>query len=243
MTVYEDALTKAKTYDVTGSIDPNDKRLHRDITTARVRQGEALYPASLAKGNEVQTIRQFASVGIDGIYSLSFTLADGTTFSLGLPPTIGTNAAALTTSINAAANGTVPGWTNGDIVVTGGPLTVADFTLTFSGDSVKEANHGQTTIDDISVVSEGGSYHDPAELTVTNGSPSDRFWFGTLKSLGVLTGDDPGFGDAPAGQYSVIPRDTVENYPSNHTIKRLIKEATVQEGQDWEAELFPLFGF
>ena len=56
--------------------------------------------------------------------------------------------------------------------------------------------------------------------------------------MGVIEGTDPAFGAAPAGQYTVNRRDELENYPSNETIIRLIREA----GQDWSGELLPLLG-
>lgn len=68
-----------------------------------------------------------------------------------------------------------------------------------------------------------------------------RFWFAALQVLGVIrpVTTDPDFGDPPNGQYEVMTPDELENYPSNDTIAKLVLEASVQEGQDWEAELLP----
>lgn len=120
--------------------------------------------------DEVQTIAQYSSNFTAGRMRLEMNLNgmaqfDATTIDFD------DDAAALTTRINAGANNagavTAIDWTDGDIVVTGGPLTSADFTLTYSGDSVKLLNHGQAVVDLDTMT--GGSLDSPAELTVSNG--------------------------------------------------------------------------
>ncbi len=57
-------------------------------------------------------------------------------------------AAALETAIDTAASGVIPGWTNGDISVSGG--TIEDgtgLTLTYDGTSVDDKNHRPPTAD------------------------------------------------------------------------------------------------
>lgn len=82
----------------------------------------------------------------------------------------------------------------------------------------------------------------PPVFIEANAGGVPRFWFAALKALGVITGTDPAFGAVPNGQYTVIPRDSVENYPSNDIIRSLLQEANVGEGQDWVTEIFPLTG-
>jgi len=71
----------------------------------------------------------------------------------------------------------------------------------------------------------------------------NRFWFAALKAMGVITGTDPAFEAAPAGQYTVTPRGELENYPSNITIEMLLREASLGESQDWMFELGEDLGF
>jgi hypothetical protein len=234
MTILSDALARAITYDITGDIDPSARRLHRELTE---RLGELPYQnATLDAVAEVQDITSGDRDG--GTMDLDFTLADGQTFSAN---GLAWNAAAtaVQTAVDAAAVLAVTNYVAGDIVVTGGAFGAAgsDTTFTFSGSSVR-GNHPLISVDGASLT--GGSV-DPVPSEDTAGVVP-RFWFAALKALGVIEGTDPAFSATPAGQYTVNTRDELENYPSNSTIRMLIKEATIQEGEDWESELLPLLG-
>jgi hypothetical protein len=231
MTIKSDALSLAKTYDVTGKIDASARRIHREIEHIVAEQP---YQSGLDKISEVITIT--AGDRTSGTFSLDFTMADGTAFSVtGLA--WNSTSSATQTAVDAAATA-ISGYVAGDIAVTGGPFGAAGAStvFTFSGESV---------IGDHAIVVNGtglaGGTTDPAASETTKGVVR-RFWFAALKAMGVIDGTDPAFGAAPAGQYTVNTRNQLENYPSNRTIRALIKEATVQEGQDWEAELLPLLG-
>lgn len=231
MTIKSDALSRAKTYDVTGDIDPLYRMVHRDLNRL---EDQVYQNATLDAVDEVQDITSGDRTG--GTFDLDFTLADGQTFSVdGLA--FNAAASAVQTAVDAAAALAITDYTAGDIAVTGGAFGAAgsDTTFTFSGTSVR-GNHPLISVDGGSLT---GGTTDPAVSEDTAGVVP-RFWFAALKAFGVITGTDPAFGDAPAGQYTVRNSDELENYPRQATIKALIREATVIEGQDWETELLPL---
>lgn len=102
--------------------------------------------------DEVQTIAAFVGP-VTGTYQLQFNLAGPLAFTTD-PIPANANAATVQAAVDAAATAaSVPSYSNGDIAVTGGPLTSTPLTLTFSGTSVEETNHGQTTIDGSGLVS------------------------------------------------------------------------------------------
>ncbi len=234
-TIREDAFIRAKTFDISGDIDPRDKRLHRDLN----HRCNCAYIASddLEGVIEVQTMTNGARTG--GTFTILMRKpANGGPISF---PQVETSAlawnadaAAVQAAIDIAAPGTWADYEAGDIVVVGGPVGAggADMTFTFSGDSV----HGiQLT-------------HTRDETGLTGPTPSNaisetvaghhaRFWFAALKQMGVISGTDPGFSVSPAGQYTVTVRGELANPPSNDTIRKLVKEASVQEFEDWETEI------
>ncbi len=104
---------------------------------------EAAYPApgpvtTTQQGgtgvDEIQVIGKYANPG--GSYTL--TVAGVTT----APIAYNANAATIEAAIDAAVG-------HSDIAVTGGPLSSADVTLTFSGDSVDETDQPLTTVNQV----------------------------------------------------------------------------------------------
>lgn len=244
--IVTDALTNALTYDVTGEIIAADKRIHRDLVT----RCNCAYPASLDSSPPVPAVAEVQDISAGdrtgGTFELDFDLGDSQTFSA-VAIAFNATAGAIETAIDTAANGTVTGWTDGDIAVTGGPVGAggATVTLTFSGASVLGKDAVLTVVDGANLT---GGTTDPVASDVTDGAPTvpgtpARFWFAALKLMGVIEGTDPAFGAAPAGQYTVNLLDTLANYPSVRTVQALIKEATKQEGQDWIGELYPLLNY
>lgn len=246
-TIFTDATTLARTYDVTGIIDAADRRLHREVAQSCdcPFQDATLGP----RVNERHDINSGDRTG--GTFELDFILDDtwegspggaGQTFTVaGLA--WNEAAAAVQTAVDAAAIAAGIGkYINGDIAVSGGPFGAAgaDTLFLFQGDSV-QGNHTNTNVDGAGLT--GGTI-DPASAQVGTGTPS-RFYFAALLAMGTIeraSGPfDPLLGVAPAGQFSVTPRDQLENYPSNSTIRKLVREATIWEGQDWDSELLPLF--
>lgn len=122
--------------------------------------------------DEVQTIKQYATNFTSGNMVLTIKLENGGEFSSS-SIIFNADAAELTTRINNAANSaglpTSISWSAGDIVVTGGPLATADFTLTYSGDSVKLQKHSLAVPSAGTMA--GGSFADPSSAVVTSGEP------------------------------------------------------------------------
>jgi hypothetical protein len=233
MSIKSDALSRAISYDVTGKIDPNARRIHRELENLL---GEQLYQnATLDKVSEVQTGVPGDRTG--GTMDLVITVNGQVSTVLALASNA--TASATQAAVDAQAAVDIAGYVAGDIAVTGGPFGAAgaNTLFTFSGDSVI-GNHPLVTVVGTSLT--GGTI-DPS-FSETTAGVVPRFWFAALKAMGVIVGTDPAFAAAPAGQYTVNTRDQLENYPSNRTIRALIKEATLVEGQDWEAELLPLLG-
>jgi hypothetical protein len=230
--IYEDILVSAKTIDITDPILPQDRSVHRDLL--RLTQVE-YQNATLAAVDEVQSIS--AGDRADGTFEIDFTLVDGTTFTTDPIDHDGT-AAAIQLVVDAAAVLEVDGYVAGDIVAAGGPLATSPVTLTFSGNSVR-GNHPLAVVVDIDL---SGGTTDPA-ITQSTAGVVPRFWFAALKAMGCITGTDPAFAAAPNGDYEAVDRNTLAGFPSQETIESLIHEATVQEGQDWDSELLPLFGY
>lgn len=233
MTIKSDALARAKTFDVTGDIDALSRKVVREVS----KLGDLPYQnATLDAVPEVQSLSAGDRTG--GTMTLAVTLQDGQSFTTAA---VAYNAAAsaIQSAVDAAAVVAIAGYVAGDISVTGGPPGAAGSptTFTFGGSSVR-GNHPLATVGGGSLT---GGTTDPA-FTQSVAGVVPRFWFAALKAMGVIEGTDPVFGAAPAGQYTVNTRDQLENYPSNRTIRALVKEATVQEGQDWETELLGLLG-
>lgn len=122
--------------------------------------------------DEVQTLKQYATNFTSGNMILTIKLENGGEFSSS-SIIFDSDAANLTTRINNAATSaglpTSISWTAGDIVVTGGPLTVADFTLTYSGNSVKLQKH-RLAVPTVGSMT-GGSFDSPSSVVVTTGEP------------------------------------------------------------------------
>lgn len=229
--IITDALSRAVTYDVTGDIVAADRLVKRDLE----RYCDCPYQnATLAAVAEVQDVT--AGDRTSGTMDLVITLADGQATTV-LAVAWDAASSAVQTAVDAQAATDITDYVAGDIAVTGGAFGAAgsDTVFTFSGNSV-HGNHPLITVVGTSLA---GGTTDPAPSEDTAGVVP-RFWFAALTAMGVISGTDPAFSATPAGQYSVTIRDELENYPNGDTLKRLINEATVQEGEDWNAELLPL---
>lgn len=232
MTVLSDALSLAKTYDVTGDIQSEDKIIHRDLA----RYEDQDYPASLLLGSEVQTITPGNRTG--GTFNIVVTDVVSGQVITTASATHNFPAFAWTADFDFQADTDIPGYTAGDLSITGGPFGSggSNLVVTFGG-VLSGRDQPLITFTDLGSLTGGDT--DPAVSETSKGQPG-RFWFAALKLMGVIEGTDPAFGAAPSGQYTVNTRDQLANYPSARTIKALLREATVQEGQDWETELLPL---
>ena len=190
----------------------------------------------LAAVAEIQSITAGDRTG--GTFDLVFTLAEGTGFSV-LALDWDVIFSVVQTEVDSAALAANPTYVAGDFAVAGGAFgdSGSATTVTFGG-PLGIGNQALITVVGTSLT---GGTTDPVAFQLTAGIVP-RFWFTALKNLGVIVGIDPIFGATPAGQYTVNLRESLENYPSNQTLRTLIKEATDQEGEDWETELLPLLG-
>ncbi len=112
-------------------------------------------PGVAATTDEVQSIARHANNVTGGTYTLTLTLngdSPVTTSAIAYNAIAATIQSAIDTAVAAHS-----GWTNGDIVVTGGPLHTTAITITFSGASVDELDHGQTTINGASLTATLGN--------------------------------------------------------------------------------------
>jgi hypothetical protein len=120
--------------------------------------------------DEVQTIQQFVNDPTGGTWTLTIDLDAEDPFTTA-PIAYNANAAAIEAAIDTAATAAaVTGWTNGDISVSGGPLTTANVVLTFDGTSVQETNHPLSSVNGsgLTLGSESGQV-----FIVTARTPSD----------------------------------------------------------------------
>lgn len=107
--------------------------------------------------DEVQSIAPYANNVTGGTFTLTLTVNGESPFTTAAIA-FGANAATIETAIDVAATAaSIPGWVNGDISVTGGPLTTTALTITFDGDNVDETDQGQTTIDGSSLTATIGN--------------------------------------------------------------------------------------
>lgn len=235
-TIFEDILAFAKTIDVTGETDPTSKTVLREL---QARCDCPYKPGDALEGIvEVQKATPGDRTGGTMDFQFGrFVAGDPNTYPLLVTANVPWDATAeeIQTQVDIKAPESWGNYVAGDIAITGGPAGVggADIFVTFSGASVHgfHNNHayGQTGLT--------GGTSDLVISEVTAGRHA-RFWFAALKRLGVISGTDPvDLSDTPAGQYTIANRDELENWPSNATIKALVREATVQEWEDWETEI------
>lgn len=173
--------------------------------------------------NEVQVLGQLGGTPSGGTYTVTFILADGTTFTTATIA-YNANAATIEGAIDTAATGTVTGWTNGDISVSGGGLDAADVTLTFDGDSVSGANHSQTTVDSSGVT---GGATAGTDSTSTEGQPK-RLALAILFGMNIVAGSIPEHGE-PVTDW--VKGDPIVPQPSFSLVDALADQAGY-EGED-----------
>lgn len=211
-----------------------------DSVSGKKHSAATIDGASLTGGtDEVQEIAVFSGTVTGGTYDLAFNLqsteqilANGIAFDA--------DAAAIEAVIDAAAVAVV-GWTNGDIAVTGGPLTTTPAVFTFSGASVSGQNHDQIlpdggtltgggTMGTVSTTTGGGA-GDPGEageVTSTTNGQSARTAWAILKALGIIAGTPPAQGTSAAVSRATTP-NVNPYYPDQELIKALAEEAAIED--------------
>jgi len=170
-------------------------------------QSIAVYPVAVTSGNYTLTI----NVSTDPAFDTANIAFDA-------------NAATIQTIVDTAATGNVTGWTNGDIVVSGGPLTTNAVVLTFNGTSVAEANQVTTIIVDVDL--SGGM---PGTVTTTTNGQTNRIGWAVLNVAGVISGTPPLQGVTPASITIAGTHASNVHMPQDVTLRALAKEAAIQD--------------
>lgn len=218
-------IANAKTFSASTPREAQRKTAYQSLRDI-LQKGDFEYPANCVAVNEVQQIAIHED-GVDGgTFTLRFTLANGTTF-VTAAINHNANAAAITTAINTAAGlASVPGWTNGDIVVTGGPLTTTPLVLTFSGTTVAAQNMGLTVI--TSSLTDGGVPEAAGAVTVTTAGQATRTAWAALMVLGLVTSAPPVAGVDPVDP-TVRTRPGFPHNLEPETVRLLVLEAAAQD--------------
>ena len=146
----------------------------------------------------IQTLFAYVLAPSSGNFTLKITLAD--TFATDVSFTTAAiafdaTASTIETAIDTAATGVVTGWTNGDISVSGGPLSTADadIVITFDGDSVKDLPHSaRPVVSPDATFLVDGTLTVPATKAVVTGECPDRVFFAQCEeAVSLLSNRDP----------------------------------------------------
>lgn len=150
---------------------------------SKVPVADVAVPAAYAAKNEVQNVAIYSGTVSGGTFTMTIKLRNKPAFTTAA---IAFNAAAATiqTAIDAASPATV---VDGDIVVTGGPLTTTPLVVTYSGATVSGQNHGQLTIDG-ALLAGGGSV---GAITTSTEGQTVRNARAVMLNLGLITDATP----------------------------------------------------
>lgn len=206
------------------AVDGIPARVADYLETLENITGDPAYPAALDTKDEVQSIAQFIPTVSGGDFTLTVLLDNGETFTTA---DIVYNASAVTieSAIDTAASGTVTGWTNGDISVSGGDLNTAPVVLTFDGTSVAGANHALTIADGTGLTG-GGSM---GAITETTAGQTKRTSWAVLEIIGATTGSVPAQGEITPITGS-DGRHKFAQFPNNLVLRHLCQEADAEDG-------------
>lgn len=194
------------------------------IRAYRDQKGDPALPSGFAGANEVQVIPEV--VADAGTYTITLRI-DGlnpfTTAALDFDDVAATIEAAIDA---AAATAAVPGFTAGDIAVTGGPINAADITLTYDGVSVAGANHGLATVTS-SLTASAAPVAAPTATVTTNGQ-RDRAVYAVLDDLRVIVMETP----PPVGTPATIVAGSNLLGVAPWFVQELAKELRFQESSE-----------
>jgi len=185
MGLFTDLRASATGLDFSAPAAGVQRAVAQDLAGLEARIGDAEYPSGYAAVNEVQSIAIYGGAADGGTVTLVITLVDGTEIETD-PFAYDAVAATIEGEIDAAADGIVDGFVEGDIAVTGGPLTTTPLVLTFSGASVAGQNHGLTVLDDTLLENGTGG-----TVSVSAAGQENRTALAILKIAGILTGAPP----------------------------------------------------
>lgn len=224
MGILSDLLASPHTFGSAAGQSGNQRAVFDELRNLKATIGDPDYPSGYTDANEVQSIAIYGGSPSAGNVKLTITLRNGTTFTTANIAYNG-NTAAIQSAIDTAAALAIPGYVAGDIVVGGGPLTTTPVTLTFSGNSVKNANQGLTTVDASGVT--GGT---AGAVSTSNQGQAARTGWALLKVLGIVTSAPPNQGVDPSNV-------TANKAPFPHSLSHaviaaIIDEIAVEDGND-----------
>jgi hypothetical protein len=182
---------KQPVYDLIEATDGGLDSLTDDQIEAAADTQDHEFPRDDQTTSTVQTVYQYTVNPSSGTYTLTITLNDGTAFTTG-NIAYDANAATIETAIDVAATAaSVTDWTNGDIAVTGGPLTTAAVVLTFSGGSVSGVAHKtRPVLDGTNLV--GATLASPTgQVSISGELPDSAFFALCLEAASLLSGKQP----------------------------------------------------
>lgn len=228
MGVLADFLANSTTIDAAAPRDALDRGVVRKLTDYINSLGDPAYPSGMAAVDEVQEIAIHED-GVDGgTFTLTITLFGGVSFTTAAIA-FDANAATIEAAIDLVAAPKVPGFTAGDIAVTGGPLTTDPLVLTFDGATVAAKNHGLTVI--TSSLTDGGVAEDAGEVTVTDAGQPLRTAYSTLIVIGILSAPAPAHGATD----DIVVQNARGSFPNNideATVRAIVNQLVVEEGNE-----------
>lgn len=223
MGVYADFLAHTTVIDKTEPQVACDRIAYNELV--RLRDSfDPETPAGFEARDEVQTIGPFTG-DVYCSYTLTIVDPDGTQITTALIPYFAIPAM-IETAINAVCNGTITGWSDGDISVSGYALDEGDVTLTFSGNSVTQQNFGLTVVTVFDVI--GSS--EPGDVTVIQSGQRQRYAWAVMQNLG-LYGSPPNQGEA-LPSLATLATSPGENprWPSASLRRALAWQAAIDDG-------------
>ena len=233
MTVLSAFLANARTMDTNpaNGIDPSDKTLYGYLTKRRNQGVDPAYASGYAAVDQEDSVPTIGGTG--GTYTLTLRLkvnepneyVEFTTAGIAHSAVAATIEGAIDTAATSAG---VPGWSNGDISVAGGPLHTTTTTFTYDGTSVSAKKHGVITID-VSGVTGGSS----PSITSTSGQPA-RWWLQVLEALGYfsISGGPPAYQAASLVHDAIGDPKAPQGYASEWIRREVIKEIIYWETVD-----------
>jgi hypothetical protein len=176
--------------------------------------------------DEVQRVATYVRNPTSGSFTLNFNLLGPEVFNTA-NIAFNANAATIESAIDVAAAAHPIGlWSNGDIAVTGGPLTEDAIVLTFSGSTVDEEDHSITAIADVDL----DGHVQVGEVSSTSGQ-TNRTALAALQVMGLIDSAPPPQGSA-TGITAASTRQTNPFFPSQETLQALSLQASIEDGVD-----------
>jgi hypothetical protein len=226
MSVLADLLNSGDTFNTGPFRQAADRVTHQHLKNILTQYGDFDYPPGYDAVDEVQSVAAFVGEPEEGTFTLEFALKGGETF-ITTDIAYDADAETIQAAIDDAADGVVTGYSAGDIVVAGGPLTEEAITLTYSGASVAAKRHSLVQIEVTELT--GGAAGDAT--TVVSGQTKRAAW-AVLKALGIITSAPPTQGDDVVSVTVGTGRGELPYGLCNDDLRTLVEEAAYDDGND-----------